>query len=336
MPVYSLGRGADGRPFYAMRLIRGESLREAIARFHSADGPSRDPGERSLVLRQLLTRFLDVCDTIAYAHTRGVLHRDLKPDNVMLGPFGETLVVDWGLARSSEQPETTEGRDGKPSGSVASRDPALTQAGSALGTPQYMSPEQAAGQPDQIGPASDVYGLGATLYHLLAGRAPFQERNLATLLDRVKRGDFPPPHEVCRQVPRPLEAICLKAMALRPEDRYASPRDLAGDLERWLADEPVSAHPEPPSARLARWVRRHRSWAITGTLALVLITAVSVISAFIVGRALGEQRRARRETQDLLRLVMEENEEHYREISRDLSLARPGLRALRETLLKRP
>ena len=99
VPVYGLGQYADGRPYYAMRFIKGDSLKEAIERFHQADIPSRDPGERTLELRQLLGRFIDVCNAIAYAHSRGVLHRDLKPGNIMLGKFGETLVVDWGLAK---------------------------------------------------------------------------------------------------------------------------------------------------------------------------------------------------------------------------------------------
>ncbi len=99
VPVYGLGQYEDGRPYYAMRFIRGDSLKSAITQFHMADGPARDPGERALALRRLLTHFVDVCEAIAYAHSRGVLHRDLKPANVMLGKYGETLVVDWGLAK---------------------------------------------------------------------------------------------------------------------------------------------------------------------------------------------------------------------------------------------
>ena len=105
IPVYGLGVDGKGRPYYAMRFIRGESLKESIARFHRADGPTREPGERSLALRELLGRFINVCNTIAYAHGRGVLHRDLKPANVMLGDYGETLVVDWGLAKIAGRPD---------------------------------------------------------------------------------------------------------------------------------------------------------------------------------------------------------------------------------------
>ena len=104
VPVYGLGRYADGRPYYAMRFIKGKTLKEAIQQFHEAEVPGRDPGERILALRKLLRQFLDVCNAVAYAHSRGVLHRDLKPANIMLGPYGETLVVDWGLAKPVDRP----------------------------------------------------------------------------------------------------------------------------------------------------------------------------------------------------------------------------------------
>src|SRR5262249_43424501 len=143
VPVYGLGTYHDGRPYYAMRFIRGDSLQDATRRFHDADKPGRDPGQRALELRQLLGRFVDVCNALASAHRRGVRHRDLKPGNVMLGPYGETLVVDWGLAKPVGRPEGASG-----SAEVTLRPPSVggsspTQLGSALGTPAYMSPEQA-------------------------------------------------------------------------------------------------------------------------------------------------------------------------------------------------
>ena len=164
----------DGRPFYAMRFIRGDNLKAAIDEFHREDDKGRDRGERTLALQKLLRRFLDVCNAVDYAHSRGVLHRDLKPGNIMLGKFGETLVVDWGLAKSVGGPDprpknaTLDDRTLVPQSGSDLRG---TELGDRLGTPAYMSPEQAAGRIDELGPASDVYSLGTTLYCLLTGRA---------------------------------------------------------------------------------------------------------------------------------------------------------------------
>ena len=170
VPVYALGENSDGRLFYAMRLVRGETLKERIRKFHNAGSISRQP----VPFRQLLNHFVRICDIVAYAHSRGVLHRDLKPSNVMLGKFGETLVVDWGLAKPIEpsgesQPAVLDEVKLRPiSGSSVKG----TMHGATLGTPQYMSPEQALGQLERVGRVSDVYSLGATLYCILTGSPP--------------------------------------------------------------------------------------------------------------------------------------------------------------------
>ncbi len=279
VPVYGLGRHPDGRPFYAMRFIRGDSLKRAIKKFHQADAGRRDPGERALALRQLLGRFVTVCNAVAYAHSRGVLHRDLKADNVMLGEYGETLVVDWGLAKVLGRPEEAVSPAGKVMPAAEADDAAATRAGAILGTPAFMPPEQALGQAEKLGPASDVYSLGALLYQLLTGRAPFEDESALAILMRVAKGDFPPPRRVKTDVPAPLEAICLKAMALTPEDRYGAARALADDVEHWLADEPVSAWREPRRVRAGRWARRHKTAvgaAAAGVLVAVLAAGVGL------------------------------------------------------------
>jgi serine/threonine-protein kinase len=291
VPVYSLSAHADGRPFYAMRFIQGDSLKEAMERFHATDEPGRDPGERRLAFGQMLRRFLDVCNAVSYAHSRGVLHRDLKPGNVMLGPYGETLLVDWGLAKVAGRGEGTAHTNETTLRPPSAEEASPTQAGQALGTPAYMSPEQAAGRLDELSPATDVYGLGATLYAMLTGQAPFQGRQLSEVLARVQVGDFPPPRRVKRGVSPALEAVCLKAMALSPMDRYASPRALADDIEHWLADEPVSAYGEPGLARLSRWGRRHR--ATVASAALLLLTAVVGLALGLVAVEYERQRTAR-------------------------------------------
>jgi serine/threonine-protein kinase len=275
VPVYGLGHYDGGRPYYAMRFVRGDSLREAIAGFHGDESLRQDPGRRSLELRKLLRRFLDVCNAVGYAHSRGVLHRDIKPGNVIVGKHGETLVVDWGLAKTlgkADPGATAEERTLVPSSASGS---AETLPGSALGTPAYMSPEQAAGDLDRLGPRSDVYSLGATLYCLLTGKPPFEGEDPGAILRRVQRGDFPPPRALDPAIDRALEAVCLKAMATRPEDRYASCKALAEDVERWMADEPVSAYSEPWAVRLGRWARRHRP-LVAGTAALLLTATVAL------------------------------------------------------------
>jgi tRNA A-37 threonylcarbamoyl transferase component Bud32 len=284
VPVYGLGHYKDGRPFYAMRLIRGETLKEAAQRFHATDMSGRDPGERARALRELLQRFIGVCNAVAYAHSRSVLHRDLKPANVMLGPFGETLVVDWGLAKPIDQTETGDSEASELRRSLA--DARGTQMGVAIGTPAYMSPEQAAGRQDLLGPASDVYSLGATLYFLLTGSPPFQAGSVQQVLRQVQAGDFPPPREVNRKVPVGLEAICLKAMAREVADRYPSALALAEDVDHWLADEPVAARREPWWERVLRLCRRRpvlAGWigfGLAENLALIIALAGVLLWAF--------------------------------------------------------
>jgi tRNA A-37 threonylcarbamoyl transferase component Bud32 len=290
VPVHGLIHDANGEPCYAMRFVHGQTLAEAVHHFHEADKGKRHPGERRLALRQLLGSFVAVCKTMAYAHSRGVLHRDLKPSNVMLGPYGETLVLDWGLAKTFERDEEARASGEDTVRPSAATDNQETRLGEAVGTPAYMAPEQAAGQWHVVGPASDVYGLGATLYYLLTGSPPFVARvhdrkELMALLQEVQRGAFPAPRQRKKGAPRGLEAACLKAMALRPEDRYLTPLELAKDVENWLADEPISAYREPLLARLGRWGRRHRAWAQAGALSLVLIAVVSVAAVIVVLRS---------------------------------------------------
>ncbi len=293
VPVYGLGTYDDGRPYYAMRFIRGDSLAERINSFHRTDW-SASEGQRMLELRKLLARFIDVCDAVQYAHDRGVLHRDLKPGNIMLGKYGETLVVDWGLAKplgSRCEPGPASDIDAAtlphepPLVPASGSTSAPTEMGVVVGTPAYMSPEQADGRLDQLGAATDVYGLGATLYALLTCRAPFDAREAEArvdLLHRVAQGEFHPPRHYSLLIPKPLEAICLKAMARQPPDRYATPGQLRDDLEHWLADEPVSAATETIVERAGRFVRKHKAWALASTAALLFVAIVSFAAAVLI------------------------------------------------------
>lgn len=300
VPVYGLGRYDDGRPFYAMRFIKGDSLQEAADRFHrpaksvakvaEEESPTGSPTSHSvdfagLEFRKLLGRFIDVCQAIAYAHSRGVLHRDLKPGNIMLGKYGETLVVDWGLAKTRERDESTRVETETPLRPNSAIGSVPTMMGSAIGTPAFMPPEQAAGRLDEIGPASDVYSLGATLYYVLVGQPPIQGKDLPAVLKQVQAGDFSPPRDQRPAVPRPLNAICLRAMARNPADRYPSPQELADDAERFLADEPVRAFDEPMTVKVRRWVRKHQTLTVaTAAVVLVTVVGLGVFSTIVSGK----------------------------------------------------
>lgn len=352
VPVYSLGQDVGGRPYYAMRFIQGDSFKQASDRFHQAGVADRDPGARTLEFQKLLRRFLDICNAIAYAHSRGVLHRDIKPGNVMVGPFGETLVVDWGLAKVVGKEEAAVGEGAMaPLRPPSSSNAPMTRLGAAMGTPQYMSPEQASGQLDQLGPTSDVYSLGATLYYLLTGRTPFPPDTAEKVLARVRRGAFDTPRQVNPMVPPALEAVCLRAMALRPEDRYPNARALGEEIERWLADEPVLSYREPFRVRTRRWARRHRALvtssaaaALMGALGLAAVTGVLGVK----NREIAEKNLTLRSTNRQLDRQQQRAEQGEQQavnaikkfrdvISNNSDLKnREEFKALRATLLKEP
>jgi WD40 repeat protein len=300
VPVYGLGTYADGRPYYAMRFVKGDSLQEAIEAYHRHRQEKQpDPVALNLELRKLLGRFIDICNAMEYAHSRGVLHRDLKPGNIMLGKYGETLVVDWGLAKPlGHREKTPDSAEATlvPSGSGSSE----TLPGSTIGTPAYMSPEQAAGKLEELGPSSDVYSLGATLYHLLTGKAPFQGE-ARYVLGQVMEGAFKKPRAVAAHVPAALEAICLKGMALEPQNRYQSPRQLADDVEHWLGDEPVSAYREPLKVRVGRWSRKHRTWVMSAGALLVTAVVSLAVGNVLLKQANVQTAKARDEATSALK-----------------------------------
>ena len=456
VPVYDLDNTESGLPFYTMRLIDGESLEDHLKPFHQLLNHCLGERERRVRYSELLIRFMDVCDTIAYAHSRGIVHRDIKPANIMIGRYGETIVLDWGLARrvrrvrelfgdrsavlasvsavspsdsleeaayrstrnvsaahssqttptpisppkqsvtdhrdaggpighhadertldqtiSSTNLESTPAAD-SPSHSASSHqtqshpkppsdsleetiefahsplsaeipsmsgsvrlDPGMTAAARwedgklvinnplltqededegdfIKGTPEFMSPEQALGLNREIDHYSDIYSLGVTLYQVLVGRKAFGERGtepLESVLQKVIQGIFPPPRAVNPHVPRPLEAICLKAMATAPQDRYASVRDLKNDLSLWIADEPVSAYREPWYQRLFRHYRKHQS----SYQAAVAAIAVLIAALIVFGLALGTIRTAEKDRADVRLWVSTESDQQFQELTR--------------------
>jgi hypothetical protein len=272
--VHDSGTTAEGRPSYTMRLLRGRPLSTVLA----------EAGDRSARLL-LLRHYLTACQAVAYAHAEGVIHRDLKPANIMVGRFGETQVVDWGLA--------TRSGEGAPPGSGHARDAGDTATGSVLGTPAYMSPEQARGE--ALGPASDVWSLGAVLYAVLTGKRPRGEGTGDDVLARAKSGELPDLRGL--DAPPELLAILERALAAEPGARYANAGVLATDVAAYLDGRRVEAHRYTSWELLARLVRAWRAplavAGVAGVAMLALAGAWTVSLARERDRVLAAEREAR-------------------------------------------
>ncbi len=246
--VYEVGE-EDGRPYVSLEFIDGDSLARKI------DGTPRPPREAAELT-------LTLARAMAFAHAQGVIHRDLKPANVLLTRDGVPKVTDFGLAKRLDD------------------DTGRTHSSAVLGTPSYMPPEQAEGKIQQVGPLADVYALGAVLYELLTGRPPFRGTGVLDTLQMVRTRDPLPPSSLQPKIPRDLETICLKCLQKEPRRRYASAEELAEDLGRFLAGEPIRARPVRAPERLWRWCRRNRRVALLGaTVALLLVAWAATSSA---------------------------------------------------------
>lgn len=333
VPIYGLGTYADGRPYYAMRFIRGDSLKDALDAYHVDRKKGRSDG-LGLKLRGLLGRFIDVCDAIEYAHCRGILHRDLKPGNIMLGRFGETLVVDWGLARTldSKEIESTVTDEGLVHPTIANSTE-KTLMGSAVGTPHYMSPEQAAGRLDILGPRSDVYSLGATLFCILTGEPPVDGESIGELLQKVQRGNTRSLQELNPDLDKGLCAICYKALAVEPANRYARAADLAADIQCWLADEPTQALPDTLWTKAGRWARRNQSLVTAAAAAAGIAILLLSVGVWIISAAHERELRAHKLAEESFRAARTTVDRYFTQVSEDTLLNQPGLQPLRRELL---
>lgn len=292
VPVYGLGADHSGRPFYAMRLVSGEDFGSEIERFHKRR-ETEQVGCDSVEFRSLIDRLIGVAQAVDYAHSRGVLHRDLKPGNVMVGRFGETLVIDWGLARLPKD----EGA-GRPDGAQVVEDPlevrsaeqkSRTMFGAALGTLGFAAPEQMSGDLEAVDVRSDVYSLGAILFQILTGTTtvPVSGRSREEVVGDVAAGRVTSPDTLVKGLPKPLVAICMKTLQKQPADRYRTVREFVDELERWKADQPVLARRENLIERLGRLARKHRAATVSAALALTAITVVSVLALIEVNRQRG-------------------------------------------------
>ena len=254
VPLYDAGSDG-GRHYIASALIRGKTLEEKLA-------------AEELDFRDTAAIVLDLASALDYAHRQGIVHRDVKPANVMIDTDGTPMLMDFGLARFEQSEEK------------------LTHEGTVMGTPAYMSPEQASGQTSQVGPSSDQCSLGAMLYEMLAGRLPY-EGPIATVIANVIHREPERPRAVNPRIPRDLETICLKAMAKKPQERFDDCRHLADDLRRWLDGVPIRARQLGPVERFIRWCRRNPALA-AATMAvacLLLVTAAVTTGAYFVTSA---------------------------------------------------
>ncbi|MCU1278572.1 MAG: WD-repeat protein, partial [bacterium] len=274
VPIYEAGRWPSGEPFYAMKLVSGRSLDQVIK------------SKQTLADRlALLPNIIAVAEAMAYAHSQRIIHRDLKPANVLVGSFGETVLIDWGLAK-----DLSSGSEVSSDAMMAPYHDDSTEVGTVLGTPTYMPPEQAEGK--AVDERADVYAIGAILYHTLAGAPPYAGSSSAETLARVL--SEAPPSLTTREagVPRDLVTVVEKAMARAPQLRYRTARELAADLVLFQAGQLVSAHRYSPMEMLRRFVNRHRA---PFSVAVALLTALAMTGTLAVSRIAQERDRARRE-----------------------------------------
>ena len=299
VPIYEVGEHA-GQSFFSMKLVNGESLSSVVR-----DQPM--PAKRAAELCRL------IAEAVEYAHRRGVIHRDLKPANVLLDEAEQPRITDFGLAKRTD------------AGGLET-----TATGQIIGTPGYMPPEQALGQPEQIGPHSDVYSLGAILYCLVTGRPPFQSASLMQTLKQVVNDNPVPPRRLNSDVPIDLETVCLKCLSKEPARRYASALEFADDLKRFLTGVPVIARPLSRPQRLWRWCHRNPTIAAMGVALLVLLIAGTAVSSYYAVAASKRAREAEHHFQRARAAV----DDYFVRVSTNTLLNQPGMQPLQHELLR--
>src|SRR5262249_48804686 len=262
VPIYEVG-DHHGQHYFSMKLLEGGNLAQFPA------GASRRSAVEPAFLRHAAGLLATVAEAVHSAHQHGILHRDLKPANILLDGAGQPYVGDFGLAKRLEG------------------DSRLTQSGAVIGTPSYMSPEQAAGKTKRLTTAADVYGLGAVFYDLLTGKPPFDGGTPMETVRQVLDKEPRPPSALKDGIDPDLETICLKWLEKDPARRYGSAEALAEDLDRWLRDEPILARPIGTIGRLKKWTQRNPR-----TAALVLVSSLAVV-AFVVGQIISGLRLSR-------------------------------------------
>ena len=282
VPVYELGARPDGTLYYTMKLVRGRTLAQALLACKRIEDRLR-----------LLPHFVNLCHAVAYAHSRGVIHRDIKPANIMLGEFGETVLLDWGLATI----RGTSDLHGEPLARSAELGhgalEGLTVDGVAVGTPQYMSPEQVMGDSSNLDARADVWALGVVLYQILTGTVPFVGSTPVEVMHNVLTQPLVPPRQHDRAVPRELASICVRALARQPADRFPSARELCEEVEAYRAGHLVGSHRYTRWELAQRFATRHRATLAAGLAVLaVVLVALGVVTASWRGERTARQQEA--------------------------------------------
>lgn len=301
IPIYELGYKEDGTIYYTMKLVRGESIQDKLKETKTLQ-------ERMV----LLTHFLNICNAIAYAHSRGVIHRDLKPMNVMIGEFGETTVIDWGIAKVKGETDIHE-KDLRENVKVIqvgdTQATAKTIYGQTMGSPYYMPPEQAAGRTDEINEHADIYALGAILYVILTGQAPYQGMSAREFLVKVQQFDPKPVLEVEPTAPKELAAVVAKAMQRKREDRYRNASELAAEIEKFLSGGLVSAYEYSAMELFKRFVKRNKRVLTVAAVAAVIFVVASIGYIYEINRqrtiAIANEKEAKR--QEAIAVVEKDN-----------------------------
>lgn len=304
VPIHAMAGDAGGEPCYVMRFVEGRTLDEAVrAARNGVTASSVGSYFGSEDFRKLVQSLIAVCNTIAFAHDRKILHRDIKPNNILIGPFGETLLLDWGIAKpletvavilsgdaSNEAAQAPGGGSSHPQGpptkmaaGSSGDSPMLTEPGHSLGTPAYASPEQLLGRAESAGFASDIYSLGATLLFIITGQAPLEILGWGNYIQQLQKSSFDPGRLVPSFVPTALRAICVKCLQLDPTQRYLFAQMLAQDLDDYLVGNSVSVLQDSWWTRMVRLARRHPTLT-GGTIAtMVVLSAAGAIGTAIVG-----------------------------------------------------
>ncbi|MHB2017740.1 MAG: serine/threonine-protein kinase [Candidatus Xenobia bacterium] len=305
VPVYEIGRRAGGELYYTMKLVKGRTLASALRACHSlADRLA------------LLPHFHDLCNAIAYAHNRGVIHRDIKPDNVMVGEFGETVVLDWGVAKVSGSADLPADIP-QPSEAVNQ-----TMDGSILGTPAYMSPEQAEGKVDAIDERSDVWGLGVVLFEILTGQTPFPGNSAFEVIGQVLVQPVPEVRTLCPDAPPELIAIVRRALSRRCEERYSDARGMAEEIGAFRSGRRVASYEYSAYELVSRFVEKHRTASLVGAVAVALIMVLTSLAFVQIAHERSLALAQRREAQDFANVMLFDLEGGMAHLSGALPLRR--------------